>query len=168
MAKFRVPKNSRQGKSYLLRNTTKARVKLGVQGSRAILAYKDLTKAAAAGENTKIMKGIRQMASGAKTDGKALKDSLIAMGDRVGVSDEQYQRLASMDEEVLARMYDSNDMTFEVFFNYEGMIKSGDKYIGTDEKRKDVDWFIEQYDKVSGIPAAERKAYLDTFANDVI
>ena len=168
MAKMRVPKSSRQGKSYLLRNTTKARVKLGVQGSRAILAYKDLTKAAAAGENTKIMKGIRQMASGAKTDGKALKDSLIAMGDRVGVTDEQYQRLASMDEEVLARMYDSNDMTFEVFFNYEGMIKSGDKYIGTDEKRKDVDWFIEQYDKVSGIPAAERKAYLDTFANDVI
>ena len=46
------------------------------------------------------------------------------------------------------------------------MIKSGDKYIGTDEKRKDIDWFIEQYDKVSGV--AERNAYLDTFANDVI
>ena len=37
----------KQGKGYTLRNTTKARVKLGVQGSRAILAYKDLTKAAA-------------------------------------------------------------------------------------------------------------------------
>ena len=166
MAKFRIPKNKQQGKGYTLRNTTKARVKLGVQGSRAILAYKDLTKAAAAGENTKIMRGIRQMASGAETDGAKLKEGLIAMGDRVGVTNEQYQRLASMDEDVLARMYDSNDMTFEVFFNYEGMIKSGDKYIGTDEKRKDIDWFIEQYDTVSGV--AQRNAYLDTFANDVI
>ena len=45
-----------KGRSYLLRNTTKARVKIGVVGSRAQLAYKELTKAAARGETTKVLR----------------------------------------------------------------------------------------------------------------
>ena len=54
----RPGKKSRKGKAYTLKNTTKARVKIGVEGSRAQLAYRDLAKAAAAGENTKIQRGI--------------------------------------------------------------------------------------------------------------
>ena len=137
-----------KGASYLLRNTTKARVKIGVAGSRAQLAYKDLTRAAASGENTKIMRGIRQASSGFSTDGSALKDGMLAMADRIGVSQEQYNRIANLDEQVLASMYDSNDMTFEVFFDYEGIQKVGSTYLVSDEKRKDVDWFLDQYDKV--------------------
>ena len=166
MAKFRVPKNKQQGKSYILRNTTKARVKIGVVGSRAQLAYKDLAMAAARGENTKILHGIRQMASGAQTDGEALRESILGMADRVGVTNEQYEKLSSLDPEVLARMYDSNDLTFEVLFNYEGINKVNGSYVISDEKRKDIDFFIEEYDRVAGI--AQRDAYLDTFANDVI
>ena len=151
-----------RGAKYLLKNTTKARVKIGVVGSRAQLAYKDLAKAAAAGENTKIQRGIRQASAGFKTDGKALKDGMIAMADRIGVSQETYDRIANLDENILASMYDSNDMTFEVFFNYEGIQKQGSKYFVTDEKRKDVEWFLEQYDKV------ELASMQAVYSNDVI
>ena len=151
-----------RGASYLLKNTTKARVKIGVVGSRAQLAYKDLTKAAASGENTKIMKGIRQASAGFKTDGKALKDGMIAMADRIGVSQETYDRIANLDENVLASMYDSNDMTFEVFFNYEGIQKTSSGYFVSDEKRKDVEWFLDEYDKV------EMASMRAVYANDVI
>ena len=151
-----------KGRSYTLKNTTKARVKIGVVGSRAQLAYKELTKAAAAGENTKIQRGIRQAASGFKTDGGKLKKGMIAMADRIGVSQEQYKKIANLDENILASMYDSNDMTFEVFFNYEGIRKQDSVYFVSDEKRKDVDWFLEEYDKVE---MASMKA---VYANDVI
>ena len=147
-----------------MKNTTKARVKIGVVGSRAQLAYKELTKAAAAGENTKIQRGIRQASAGFATDGKALKEGMIAMADRIGLDQETYDRIANLDENVLASMYDSNDMTFEVFFNYEGIQKMGEgkPYIVTDEKRKDVDWFLDEYEKVE---MASMKA---VYANDVI
>ena len=151
-----------RGRSYLLKNSTKARVKIGVVGSRAQLAYKELTKAAAAGENTKIQRGIRQASSGARTDGGALKDGMLAMADRVGVTQEQYDRIANLDENILASMYDSNDMTFEVFFNYEGIQKVNGTYLVTDEKRKDIEWFLDQYDKVE--LASMQAVYL----NDVI
>ena len=151
-----------RGASYLLKNTTKARVKIGVVGSRAQLAYKDLTKAAASGENTKIMKGIRQASAGFRTDGKALKEGMIAMADRIGVSQETYDRIANLDENILASMYDSNDMTFEVFFNYEGIQKTPSGYFVSDEKRKDVEWFLDEYDKV------EMASMQAVYANDVI
>ena len=151
-----------KGAKYLLKNTTKARVKIGVVGSRAQLAYKDLTKAAAAGENTKIQRGIRQASAGFKTDGKALKDGMIAMADRIGVSQEQYDRIANLDENILASMYDSNDMTFEVFFNYEGIQKTSSGYFVSDEKRKDVEWFLDEYDKV------ELASMQAVYSNDVI
>ena len=159
-----------RGAKYTLHNTTKARVKIGVVGSRAQLAYKELTKAAAAGENTKIQRGIRQAAAGFKTDGKALKDGMVAMADRIGVDQETYDRIANLDEDVLASMFESNDMTFEVFFNYEGIQKMGEgqPYFVSQEKRDDVKWFLEQYDKVAG---ASRKAMFNdilSYSNDVI
>ncbi len=156
----------RQGKAYTLRNTTKARVKIGVTGSRAQLAYKELTKAAAQGENTKIIRGIRQLYSDAKTDGQALHDSILGMADRVGVTTEQYNKLANMDPEILAQMYNSNDLTFEVFFNYEGINKVNGTYIVSDEKREDVDWFIREYERIAGPTSVD--SMIDIFANDVI
>ena len=156
----------KQGKAYTLRNTTKARVKIGVTGSRAQLAYKDLAKAAAQGENTKIIRGIRQMYSDAKTDGEALRDSILAMADRVGVTSEQYAKLSNMDPELLAQMYNSNDLTFEVFFNYEGINKVNGTYIVSDEKRQDVDWFINEYERVAGPSTVQD--IISIYSNDVI
>lgn len=152
-----------KGKSYLLRNTTKARVKIGVVGSRAQLAYKDLAKAAASGENTKIQRGIRRLHAGNTQDGSNLKEGMIAMVKRAGGSTEQLQAIENMDENILAAMYDANDITFEVFFNYEGITKVNDSYyVVSDEKRQDIDWFIREYKKV------EMTAFMDIYANDVI
>lgn len=142
---------TKAGRSYLLKNTTKARVKIAVQGSRAQLAYKDLTRASAMGENTKIQRGIRQLASGASTDGYALRDGIIAMGDRIGVSTEQNYRLANLDPDILAKMYESNDLTFEVFFNYSGIRQVDGAYHVSEEKRKDVDWFLNEYDRIASM-----------------
>ena len=150
------------GKSYILKNTTKARVKIGVTGSRAQLAYKDLAKAAASGENTKIQRGIRRMHAGNTQDGANLKEGMVAMVKRIGGSTEQLQQIENMDENVLAAMYDSNDITFEVFFNYEGVTLTNGAYIVSDEKRQDIDWFIKEYNKV------EMAALRDVYANDVI
>ena len=162
-AKNTVKKKPTKGKAYTLKNTTKARVKLAVQGSRAILAYKDLAKAAATGENTKIMRGIRRLYAGNADDGENLKEGIVAMVKRIGGDTDQLQIIENMDERILASMYDSNDITFEVFFNYEGVTKvGGDKYIVSDEKKKDIDWFIEQYNKV------EMAGLRDIYANDMI
>lgn len=150
------------GKSYILKNTTKARVKIGVTGSRAQLAYKDLAKAAAAGENTKIQRGIRRMHMGKTNDGKKLKEGMVAMVDRIGGTTEQVNKIEQMDENILAAMYDANDITFEVFFNYEGVTKNDGYYIVSDEKRQDIDWFIKEYEKV------EMAGFRDVYANDVI
>lgn len=154
-----------KGASYLLRNTTKARVKIGVVGSRAQLAYKDLAKAAAAGENTKIQRGIRQMHAGAETDGAKLKEGMLAMLDRIGATNEQYSAIYNMDEELLAKMYNTNDLTFEVFFNYEGITKTPSGYMVSDEKRKDIDWMIDQYNKVASTQTVRERTRDDFIAS---
>ena len=157
---------SKSNRAYLLRNTTKARVKIAVQGSRAQLAYKDLARASAMGENTKIQRGIRQLASGAHTDGEALRDGMLGMLDRIGASTEQYARVKNLDPDVLASMYESNDLTFEVFFNYEGVTKKDGKYLISDEKRKDIDWFLREYDKVASV--ATKQGLIDSFGTDLL
>ena len=139
-----------RGQSYLLRNTTKARVKIGVVGSRAQLAYPELTRASAQGENTKLIRGIRQWASGSETDGTSLKEGVLGMAERLGASSEQYEKMMNMDKDVLASMYESSDLTFEVFFNYEGIRKTDYGYVISDEKRRDIDWFINEYERVTG------------------
>ena len=40
-------------------------------------------------------------------------------------------------------------------------------YIISDEKRRDIDWFINEYNKVAGM-SGDRQAFIDMFANDVI
>ena len=159
-------KMPKKGASYLLKNTTKARVKIGVVGSRAQLAYKDLAKAAASGENTKIQRGIRQMYAGAETDGAKLKEGMLGMLDRVGATTEQYTAIYNMDEDLLAKMYNTNDLTFEVFFNYEGIVKTPNGYMINDEKRKDIDWMIEQYNKVASTQSKD--AFIASFGIDTI
>ena len=155
-----------KGASYLLKNTTKARVKIGVVGSRAQLAYKDLAKAAAAGENTKIQRGIRQMHAGAQVDGAQLKQGLLAMADRAGVSNKQYNEIKNMDDQLLAEWYNTNDLTFEVFFNYEGITKSNGAYYVTDEKRQEIQWFIDEYNKVASTQSKD--AFIASFGIDTI
>lgn len=141
----------RKGQAYLLKNTTKARVKIGVVGQRAQLAYKDLAKASAQAENTKLIRGIREWSSGASTDGAQLKAGVLGMADRLVASTEQFDKISKMDPDALARMYDTNDLTLEVFFSYEGLRKTPDGWVPSAEKQKDIDWFIQEYERVNGV-----------------
>ena len=95
-------------------------------------------------------------------DGANLKEGMVALVKRIGGTTEQLQTIENMDENILSAMYDSNDITFEVFFNYEGVTLTNGAYIVTDEKRQDIDWFIKEYNKV------EMAGLRDIYANDVI
>ena len=69
------------------------------------------------------------------------------MADRMGVSSEEYSILQSMDEDVIEDLYADSKLTFEVFFNYEGISESGGFYQIGEQKQKDLDFFISQYQR---------------------
>lgn len=131
--------------------------RLSVEGGRSILAYKELAKRTAQGEMTKLIRGHRQRLRGID-DSQALHDSVTAMGETLGATTEQMEKLQSMDPRVLNDMYNSNKLTFEVYFNYEGIrevapgetsnsdTSHGSLFV-TQDKQKDLDWFIREYDR---------------------
>ena len=132
--------------------------RLSVEGGRSILAYKELARRTAQGEMTKMIRGHRQVLAGID-DGAALKDSIKAMGETLGADDTQMVKLEAMDESTLSRMYNSNKLTFEVYFNYEGIRETaageqansgrGSWFI-TQDKSSDLDWFIREYERFTG------------------
>ena len=137
------------GRPYGLKKTSVSRQRLGVQGGRSILAYGDLAKRVAQGEMTKLIRGHRQVLAGIPEGvGSSLKNGVLKMGDTLGATDAQYAKLESMDKDVLNRMYNSNILTFEVYFNYDGIgqTKDGALFV-TKKKQKDLDWFINEYDR---------------------
>lgn len=138
------------GAQYQTRNTSKLRTKVGVEGQRSILAYGSAAKRAASRKNLDISRGWRRQHVTVQGEGGKLKEGLTAMADTIGASTEQYKRIAEMDEDILVKMYENNDLTFEVFFNYEGIQKTDGGYFVSEKKKNDIDWFIRQYDKVAG------------------
>ena len=106
------------------------------------------------------------MHAGIETDGAKLKEGLLAMADRVGVTTEQYNDIMNMSEDVLAKWYETTDLSFEVFFNYEGVTKSNGGYLISDEKRQEVQWFIDEYDKIAR--TSDRDAFIASFGIDTI
>lgn len=140
------------GRPYGLRNQGIARQKVSVQGQRAILAYPELARRVAKGEMTKTLRGTRQQMAGLPGDGQNLKDGVTAMGTRLNVDDATMKRLSEMDQQTLADMYNSNEMVFEVYFNYGGLQKTAEgewSDYSQGQKQKDVQFFIEQYNRFS-------------------
>ena len=138
------------GRPYRLKKAESiSRQRLGVQGGRSILAYGDLARRVAQGEMTKLIRGHRQVLAGIPEGvGSSLKNGVLEMGTTLGATDAQYAKLESMDKDVLNRMYNSNKLTFEVYFNYDGInqTKDGAQFV-TEKKQKDLDWFINEYDR---------------------
>lgn len=139
------------GRPYGLKNQGVVRQRVSVEGSRAILAYPELARRVAKGENTKLIRGFRQKAAGLPGDGQNLKEGIEAMArDRIKVDDSTMYRLGQMDQDVLAEMYNGNSLTFEVFFNYEGFQKTKEgAYIDYSQgkKQQDVDFLIQEYNR---------------------
>lgn len=155
-----MPAKVPPGKQYRTKNTDKLRTRISVEGQeRSILAYREAAKRSAAQRNALIAKGWRRTHIPVENEDRYLHDGIKAMADVLGADEEQYRKIEEMDENVLMKMYQNNQLTFEVFFNYEGINEVEDgsaeskgkkaKYVSA-KKKQDLDWFIRQYDKVAG------------------
>lgn len=80
--------------------------------------------------------------------GSKLKEGIQALADRAeDVTDDQRYKLDQMDPEKLDAMYQQNDLIFEVYFQYN---QSPDGAKMLDSKNSDVQFLINQYEKVYG------------------
>ena len=76
--------------------------------------------------------------------GKALKKGIESLARAADdVTEEQRAKLHAMDEGKLDEMYQSNDLIFEVYFQY-GMTSEGFKTLN--DKNADVQFLINQYE----------------------
>ena len=80
--------------------------------------------------------------------GEKLKEGIEALADRAeDVTDEQRYKLSQMDPSKLDAMYQQNDLIFEVYFQYN-QSPEGAKML--DSKNSDVQFLIDQYEKMYG------------------
>jgi len=119
-------------------------------GGRFILLDKSLAKSSAKQMITKgIKRGNFQVVMG--NDDQALKFSVERMGETVGADADQMDKLRKMDAEKLNALYDNNDLVFDVFFNYEGVTDHGDFKTVSQDKKSDIDFFVQQYERAYGV-----------------
>ena len=80
--------------------------------------------------------------------GEKLKEGIEALARRAeDVSEEQRYKLSQMDPANLEKMYESNDLIFEVYFQYN-QSPEGAKML--DSKNSDVQFLLDQYEKIYG------------------
>lgn len=91
-----------------------------------------------------------RLESRAETAG-TLKEGVVQMAERIGVGEEQMEKLERMDENKLMELYDSNRLIFDVYFSYHGIdYEYGYGYIVDEDRIDEVDMFIEQYERLFG------------------
>ena len=130
------------------RGRASRRIYQNVSDKRSVLAHLDLAKRSAKASLTRRINQARISAGvPSNIDGGALKRSVLAMADAAGADSETYRILDSMDEGMIARMYQDNSLTFEVYFNYEGMEDRGGFRTVSEQKQTDIDFFISQYSR---------------------
>lgn len=128
------------------RGRASRRIYQSVFDKRSVLANLDLAKRSAKATLTRRINQARISAGvPSNVDGGALKRSVLAMADAAGVDTATYNALDAMDEGTIARMYQDNSLTFEVYFNYEGMEDRGGFRTVSEQKQTDIDFFISQY-----------------------
>lgn len=84
-------------------------------------------------------------------DARALKKGVTGMATRIDPGDKVLKsKLDAMDEDKLAILYQNNKFVFEVYFQYEGITREGDKYIPDQSKKKDAQFLIDEYERAFG------------------
>lgn len=84
--------------------------------------------------------------------GEKLKDGIEALARKAeDVTAEQRAKLSMMDPAKLDAMYQNNDLIFEVFFQYN---QSSDGIKMLNQKNSDVQFLINQYEKIYGALSA--------------
>ena len=130
------------------RGRASRRIYQNVSDKRSVLAHLDLAKRSAKASLTRRINQARISAGvPSNIDGGALKRSILAMADTAGADSETYRILDSMDEDTIARMYQDNSLSFEVYFNYEGIEDGGGYRSISEQKQTDIDFFISQYSR---------------------
>lgn len=115
---------------------------------RKVLAHLAMAKRAASGNITRMINAGRKAAGVPDLDaGEHLKASMMAMVDRMGGNAAEYAAIEKLDPKVLDAMYKDNKLSFEVFFNYEGIENKGGMMFVEEQKHRDVDWFLNNYNR---------------------
>ena len=134
---------------------SRAKVSVESRKGRQVLIAPKITRAAARARTTQIVKGgyksipMQTVWQGRK--GESLKRGVLGMAQTVQVDAETYAKLEAMDPYKLAKMYEDNDLIFEVFFNYEGInTTSQGIFVNEGAKDEDIKLLIESYDRLFG------------------
>lgn len=134
-----------------------ARAKVAVESrkNRSVLIAPKITRAAARSRTTQLVKGhyktvaMQTVWQGRK--GENLKKGILGMAQTLQVDAATYGKLENMDAYKLAKMYEDNDLIFEVFFQYEGINTTGQGVFVTEgAKSADVELLIESYNRLFG------------------
>lgn len=133
----------------------RAKVDVTSRKGRQVLIAPEIARAAARSRTTKLIKGsyksIPMRSAWQERKGSGLKAGILGMAQTLQVDAETYAKLESMDPHKLARMYEDNDLVFEVFFQYEGINTTSQGVIVNEgAKSEDVNLLIETYDRLFG------------------
>lgn len=135
----------------------KTRQKVDVGRGRFALKNAIRARQAARRRDTNLLKqgGVprRRPFEGYLTDhetGESLKAGIIGMAVRANVRQEQMDLLEAMDPNNLADWYAVNPTAFEIYWSYEHIEDLGGYYVVGDEKKEDIDFFIEEYYRLFG------------------
>lgn len=122
---------------------------------RKVLIAPEITKKAARAKTTQIVKGsfktVQMQFAWEGKKGAGLKAGILGMAQTVQTDAGRYAKLERMDERKLAKLYENNDLVFEVFFSYEGINTTEQGvFINEGAKTDDIDFLIEQYERLYG------------------
>lgn len=122
---------------------------------RRVLIAPEITKKAARAKTTQIVKGsfksVQMQFAWEGKKGAGLKSGILGMAQTVQTDAGRYAKLERMDERKLAKLYENNDLVFEVFFSYEGINTTEQGvFINEGAKTDDIDFLIEQYERLYG------------------
>ena len=131
--------------SFTNKGRLKSATRIAVEGRRSQLAYTDLAKSTAKRQVTMAIDNKRRQAGYGRVDGNHLKETMVAMIDRIGAPEAYRNEIMAMDPDTLAKMYTASSLAFDVFYNYEGINLQDGYYSVDDSKISDLDWFIGEY-----------------------
>ncbi len=100
-----------------------------------------------------IKKGFNSVVDEEQFSGDFLKNSVIKMGETLGLPQEMWNKINAMDSSKLEKYYRTNKFSFELYFSY-GSAELMDEELGyfefDESKLQDVQEFINQYERLFG------------------
>jgi hypothetical protein len=143
--KVKVP-----AKKPVKRSAARKSVFMEETGRRGLLDPK-AARAAARGRQTRLIEEGVSLEGADLKRGENLKNGITGLANKAQVSDEQMAKLERMEPEKLDALYQHNKFVFDVYFNYSEVStdQSGALMYGPG-KSSDVDFLIEQYERLYG------------------